>query len=327
MKKAVLGMFLMLLVSACSPSTDVTLEKTKDNFGVEVTVNKKGDMYTISPRKIHQVLPLRGHMPVLNNPEFVDVSAADGFLKADDLVMGLKVGTAVRAYPVKIMRWHPVVNDSMEAVPVFIAYDPISDMGVAYKRIVKMPGKDEEITLNTSDKMYNSNPLVKDAETKTTWSPHLGEAIFGRLAGRRLEELPLVVTSWDGWKKAYPSTQVLSIDTGHRRDYDKNIYEDYYRGQHLLFEVEHEDRRLPNKEYVFGVHAGGEAKAYPVKLLSKGTSFKDSIGEIDVTVSMDEFGIFSVVPEKDVKVSIRRLLWFAWIAFNPDTALYEAAKN
>jgi len=327
MKKAVLGIFLMLVVSACSPSLDTSSEKTVDNFGVEVKVNKKGDLYTISPRKVHQVLPLRGNVPALNKPKFVDIATADGFLKADDLVMGLKIGETVKAYPVKIMRWHPVVNDSFEAVPVFIAYDPVSDMGLAYRRIVKMPKKDQVVTFKASDKMYNSNPLVQDIETKTTWSPYLGEAILGRLAGRRLEELPVLITEWEGWKKVYPSTQVLSIDTGYRREYDKNVYEDYYRGNYLMFEVEHEDRRLPNKEPVYGVSAGKEAKAYPVNLLAKGMSFKDRIGGVDVTVAVDEFGIFSARPEGDARVSARRLLWFAWVAFNPETAIYEAARK
>lgn len=327
MKKALFYIFLIMVLSACSPDVDKSLEKTVDNFGTEVNVNKIGDLYTVPHRKIHQVLPLRGNVPALNNPKYVDIPTAEAFLNADDLVMGLKFGDTVKAYPVKIMRWHPVVNDSFEDVPVYVGYDPVSDLGLAYKRIVKMPNGDEKVTFKTSDKMYNSNPLVEDLETKTKWSPYLGEAILGRLAGRRLEELPVVITPWSDWKRAYPSTRVLSIDTGYKREYEKNVYEDYYRGNYLMFEVEYEDGRLFNKDRVYGVNVDGAVKAYPVKLLKRGMAFKDKVGAHFLNVSFDEFGIFSATAEVDAKVSVRKLFWFSWVAFNPETALYEAAKK
>ena len=298
-------------------------EKTVINFDKEVRVNKQGDLYTVPKRKIAQVLALRGNIPALTDPKFVSKEEGETFLKGDDVVIGLNRGGVIKAYPVKIMRWHQLVNEKIGDELTLVTYDPISDMAAGYIRKVL----NETVTFRVSDKAYNSNPLMEDKETKTKWSQFMGEAIFGRLAGQALEEFPLIMVSWEGWKRAFPGTKVLSIDTGHKREYDNNVYETYYKADYLLFEVENLDKRYNNKKHVYGVKTAGGQKAYPADLMTKSFRIEDEIGGIKVKVSVDENGIFSATLAEDgTPLPVRRPLWFAWAAFYPKTAFYEAAK-
>ncbi len=325
MKKYIIFATALLLFSGCTPSMNAgEEEKTVINFEKEVFVNKQGDLYTVPKRKIMQVLALRGNIPALNDAKFVSKEESASFLKGGDVIIGLNRGGVIKAYPVKILRWHQIVNEKIGDELILVSYDPISDMAAGYIRRVL----NETVTFRVSDKAYNSNPLLEDKETKTKWSQFMGTAIFGRLSGQVLEEFPLTMVTWDGWKKAFPSTEVLSIDTGHTREYDNNIYDDYYKADYLLFEVENLDKRYDNKKHVYGVKTAGGQKAYPADLMKKGFKLEDEIGGVKVSIAVDENGLFSaMLSEGGESLPVRRPLWFSWAAFYPKTELYDPAKK
>jgi hypothetical protein len=59
---------------------------------------------------------------------------ADGWLGDGDLVLSVRLGQRARAYPLRIMAWHQVVNDYLGDTPIIVSYCPISGAGVAYAR-------------------------------------------------------------------------------------------------------------------------------------------------------------------------------------------------
>jgi hypothetical protein len=125
-------------------------------------------------------------------------------------------------------------------------------------------------------------------------------AISGEMKGSKLAALPLVHTTWRDWRSRFPETDVLSTQTGHRRNYSKNPYAGYERQSRLYFPVSNEDRSYPRKTLVVGVEVAGQYKAYPFDELKKSpTSFTDNVGDMI-------------------------LYWFAWSAFHPDTQIYTA---
>ena len=61
----------------------------------------------------------------------------------------------------------------------------------------------------------------------------------------------MVTTTWGEWRRTHPETTVLSLDTGHRRDYAEGAaYRDYFATDRLMFEVPVTDDRLKNKDEV-----------------------------------------------------------------------------
>ncbi|MDT8316674.1 MAG: DUF3179 domain-containing (seleno)protein [bacterium] len=289
------------------------------NFGREVSVNNAGEFYTAPPWLISQVLPFRGNVPPITQPEFVSPSEADKYLKETDSVIGLNFKGIQKAYPVKILRWHIMLSDDIASEPFIIAYDPLSDMGVAYKRTIL----EKALTLKASDKVYNANPVLEDKETKSLWSLFTGEAIMGRLAAQTLEEVPVSVVAWSDWKNAHPDTEVLSINTGFNRDYEKNVYEKYYSHNLVLFDVQNKDERLKNKVKVFGIALDGAAKAYLPADLKRGTRISDTIGKVKININVDNNNIISALrADNGERVAVRNMFWYTWAAFNANTDIY-----
>ena len=61
--------------------------------------------------------PPKDGIPAILSPRFVPPDKAD-FLDDDDIVIGVTVGGEARAYPIKILNWHEVVNDTVNGVPI-----------------------------------------------------------------------------------------------------------------------------------------------------------------------------------------------------------------
>lgn len=323
MKQILKGLIILLgiqLLNGCSSPLSSDEEKEVNNLGVTVKVNRKGELYTVNPQKITVGLGFRGNVPPINSPEFISPGKISHFLADDEIVIGLDYKASQKAYPVKIMRWHQVVNDSVNEEPFIIAYDPLSNMAMAYSRVVL----EKTLDFKASDKIYNSNPILTDKITKTLWSQYTGEAIAGRLAGQKLKALQLHMTTWGEWQAQHPDTMVLSEKIGMNRNYNENQYDEYYSWNYLAFPVEHLDERLPLKETVYGIQLDGKARAYRADLLKKGATFTDEINGKQVLVTLNEKGIFSArLKDTEEALLTKQSLWFAWASFNPGTEIYK----
>lgn len=313
---------LILSVAGCNQGVSPEEEKTRNNFGVEVTVNPRGTLYTVHPSKITIALSYRGNIPPINNPKFVSAKEASSFLSGDENVVAVDYNGVRKAYPLKILRWLFVVNDKFGDEPVLLSYDPLSTLGMAYKRTVM----DHELYFKTSDKVYNSNPLLMD-ETKTLWSQYNGKAILGQLTGQKLEEINTHISTWEKWKTKFPDTQVLSINTGIDREYERNDYQNYYKATTLVFPIEHEDKRIPVKTIVYGIELDGKFKAYEESTLSAAGTITDTISNIPLELTLNSSGMVSAI-RKDTNqpLTVRRSFWYAWATFHPGTDLHEVAK-
>ncbi|MBM3140119.1 MAG: DUF3179 domain-containing protein, partial [Chloroflexi bacterium] len=206
------------------------------------------------------------------------------FLGAGDVVFGLVVDDEARAYPERILGWHPLVRDRVGGTNVIVslcvpcgsaaAYRATSSSGTAY-------------TIGTAGLVYRSRRLLYDDLTKSLWDPVAGAAIAGPLAasGVRLEPLPLLRTTWREWAERHPGTRVVSLDTGHVRDYAEGAATRLDRESAApLFPAGAVDGRMPAKERVLGLELGGEAKAYPLAALEAARVVHDRVGGRDVVL-------------------------------------------
>jgi hypothetical protein len=184
----------------------------------------------------------------ITKPAFITASKAT-FLTPEDRVVGVLINGRVRAYPLKILTWHQVVDDSIAGNPVAITYCPLTGSAMVYDRTL---GK-RLLVLETSDLLYDSNLLFYDEATKSLWSQIKGEAITGPLMGKRLYALPSIVTPWAVWKVYHPDTVVLNASVSDIQNFTRDATERYEQAPGVVLPVSTLDHRLPPKERVLGL--------------------------------------------------------------------------
>lgn len=184
-----------------------------------------------------------------------------------------------------------------------------------------------ELNFGVSGMLYKANVLMYDRQTESLWSQVRQEAVAGPLTGEELEALPSTLTTWDKWRKKYPNTEVLSIETGFSRDYSKDPYADYYESQKGLFSFFTPGPGEEEKALIVGVLLQGQAKAYPLKDLRQKKIITDSLGGQQV--------ILSYKPETD-QISIQNgngdklvplvLYWFVWKGMYTNSEIYSVQE-
>ncbi|MBI3156197.1 MAG: DUF3179 domain-containing protein [Burkholderiales bacterium] len=264
--------------------------------------------------------PPRDGIPAIDRPRFVD--AARSGLRDDDRVLGLVRGGIARAYPVRILNWHEIVNDRLGDDAVAVTYCPLCGTGMAFD--ARVGGG--VASFGVSGLLYNSDVLLYDRGTESLWSQIMARAVAGTLKGTALQPLPLTHTSWAGWRQRHPRGEVLSTDTGHQRDYDRDPYASYAASPALMFDVQHRDERLPAKAWVLGLTVGGEAKAYPFDLLAQRVGpdgrLDDRVGGRRVRIRYDAAQRSAEAFDAEGRaLPAVAAFWFAWVAFHPRTQL------
>ncbi|PWQ96204.1 DUF3179 domain-containing protein [Leucothrix arctica] len=264
--------------------------------------------------------PPRDGIPSIDKPVFVSASQAK-FMQPKDRVIGITVNGESRAYPINILNWHEIVNDTIQGRPVSVTYCPLCGTGIVYEG--NQGGR--TLKLGVSGLLYNSDVLLYDRQTETLWSQILSKGISGPLKGQKLTMIESSQTRWSKWLKQHPNTKVLSTQTGYSRDYRSSPYGNYDNNTNLYFPVSRESRRYHPKERVLGITINGKTKAYPFKELAKlgTTQLKDTFQGQALTINFD-------VPNRDGNirdaagrpVELVNGFWFAWYAFHQQTAVF-----
>ncbi|ESQ16490.1 MAG: hypothetical protein N838_26240 [Thiohalocapsa sp. PB-PSB1] len=268
--------------------------------------------------------PVRDGIPSIDAPKFVPAHDAD-FLDAEDRVLGLIRNGQARAYPIRIMNWHEIVNDRLGGTPIAVTYCPLCGTGVAFRA----QAGSQELGFGVSGLLYNSDMLLYDRDTESLWSQIKKQAITGPMKGRRLEMLPLTHTNWRAWLREHPGTEVLSTDTGYRRDYTRYPYGGYETERGLYFPVSAKSRRFHPKERVLGIEVNGVHKAYPFAELSKtGGEIRDLVGDKEILIRFDWANDSArALDTAGNQLPAMTAFWFAWFAFHPDTQVFEAKRG
>ncbi|WP_233578694.1 DUF3179 domain-containing protein [Tautonia sociabilis] len=276
---------------------------------------------TIPREEIRAGGPPKDGIPALTDPEFIAADRAQ-YLRPDDRVAGVVIGGDARAYPLRILTWHEVVNDTIQGVPVVVSYCPLCDSVAAFDR--RTPEGVKEF--GVSGLLYNSNVLMYDrgGRSEGLWSQLKAEAVSGPQAGQPLRALPVELTTWRDWRARHPDTTVLSARTGHPRDYRADPYRGYLDRPGLMFPARPTSDLLPEKAKVLGVWSDGAAKAYPLAAFAdrrEPTLVKDEVAGRKLTLRYDPRSESLRVVEADEGLRWMYSLWFAWYAFHPETEI------
>lgn len=267
----------------------------------------------------------RDGIPSINKPKFVDVHGAK-FLRDRDRVLGVYRNGIAKAYPIRILDRHEVVNDRFGDEPITVTYCPLCFSGMSFMS----QARDAPLTFGVSGLLYNSDVLLYDHQTESLWSQIRSQAISGPLQGASITPIPTAHTTWRDWRDRHPDTLVLSTDTGFRISYANSPYRDYQRTGQLMFPVSNRDGRYRNKELVLGVRIDGTQKAYPFEELRKHdrTSFSDAIGDEKVTIEWFEDDMYArILDSRGKEIPSVIVYWFAWYAFHPETDVFQAGSG
>lgn len=247
----------------------------------------------------------RDAIPAIVEPAFgsdwsgVEVEVRDEFgqrvatprLAPGDRVIGIERGGEARAYPLRALNWHEVVNDRLSG-PLLVTFCPLCGSAIVAVRTID----GRETIFGVSGLLWHSNLVLYDRETDSLWSQVAATAIRGPATGTTLQLLPSTLTTWETWREAHPDTQVLrpppesNTVVGREngtRNYTLNPYGGYETNSQIRLDtVTVETSPLHPKTQVLGIAAGDAARAYPFPLVEKEQVINDEVGGLPVVVAL-----------------------------------------
>ena len=264
--------------------------------------------------------PPRDGIPAIDRPRFIPAEQVD-FLRDEDVVISFTSGGTTRAYPLRILVWHEIVNDKLGEEAIAVTYCPLCGTAMVFDR--RIAG--HTLNFGVSGLLYQSDVLMYDRETESLWSQLKMQCVSGPLVETQLSWLPSEHLTWRRWRQKYLQGEVLSTNTGYERDYTQQPYKGYEENPKTVVPVPHHRKELPNKEWVVGVIVGNQAKAYPVTALPPNNqAVTDLVAGQALKVSYDRAGKRPSVVRADSGEAVPYVMayWFAWQAFHPETGLW-----
>ena len=203
----------------------------------------------------------RDTIPALDFPPFTPIEQVRGHLDDDDLVLGVVVEGDARAYPLRVMAAHEVVNDEIGGKPVVVTFCPLCFTGVAYDRRVDGDTR----SFGVSGFLLNSSLVMFDRERETLWSQVTGTALNGQEKGATLSRVAALQTEFSTWIDLHPDTLVLDVPAlGGDDRYPAGRFESYFSSSAAgLIPLTVRDD-LPQKALVAGVLVEGMPIAFEI---------------------------------------------------------------
>ena len=258
--------------------------------------------FSVDPSKIFDGGPGPDGIAPLEAPKFTQnfnvFSVAPG-----ELVVGIKIGDDVRAYPHEILDWHEIVNDQFlidgQIERVTLSYCPLTGSAMLWQAFMEPVDK----TFGTSGFLYQSNLVLYDRDTRSLWSQMLEQAVFGPRLLSIPDKLQVVETTWATWLQMYPETMLMTDQTGFSSPYGIYPYGSFKTDNSLLFPVDNAfDSRLHRKTRVLGINVGTASKVYPIDTFSGGVGVvNEKVGSMDVIAVGSAIQNFAVVFNRELE--------------------------
>ncbi len=177
---------------------------------------------TIELSEIRSGGPPKDGIPAIDDPQFVPVAEATD-LTPTEPVIALSLRGDARAYPLRILTWHEIVNDTVGAIPVAVTYCPLCNAAIAFER----QANGRLLDFGTTGKLRHSDLVMYDRQTESWWQQYTGTAIVGQLAGLELKMLPVRIEAFERFQHRHPDGRVLIPNDPGQRPYGANPYVGY----------------------------------------------------------------------------------------------------
>jgi len=238
----------------------------------------------------------KDRIPAITDPQFgpdwsdVEVDDKSLSLADGDEVIGVSRNGNARAYPLRILDWHEIVNDTLGG-PLLVTFCPLCGSGMTAERRVD----GQETFFGVSGLLFKNDLVMYDDATDSRWSQIMATAIQGSQTGETLTLVPSSLTTWGEWRQDHPDTEVLlpppasdTITGAPPRNYGTEPYAGYEDSRRIGIGGTNLDDRLHPKTWVIGVADGDVVRAYPVPAVRKAGVVNDTVGSLPVVVSATE---------------------------------------
>ena len=222
--------------------------------------------------------PPKDGIPPIDDPKFKPVKEITD-LEPQEPVIGLELGGEARAYPLRILMWHEIVNDEIGGVPVAVTYCPLCNTAIAFDRRLG----DTVLSFGTTGKLRHSDLVMYDRQSESWWQQFTGEAIVGAHTGTELNIIPARLESFALFRERHPDGHVLVPGNPRLRPYGQNPYVGYdSSGRPFLYRGDLPEGIEPMARVVV-VNVEGEPHAVTLELLRQKRTMK--IGDVELTWS------------------------------------------
>ncbi|MGB3544494.1 DUF3179 domain-containing protein [Rubrivirga sp.] len=240
---------------------------------------------TIDLAELQSGGPPKDGIPALDAPRFVSADQASSWLADREPVVLLRIEDEAKVYPLQILTWHEIVNDSLAGVPVAVTFCPLCYSAVALDRRIEGEDGPQTLSLGVSGLLRFSDMVMYDRQTETLWQQFTGEAIVGDLVGTDLRVLPAQIVSFAQAQDDAPAALVLSRETGYDRDYGRNPYVGYDDiGRSPLFYRGETGGGLVPMERIVAVEVEDAFRAYPASVTRERVVLEDDLGGVPIVV-------------------------------------------
>lgn len=268
--------------------------------------------------------PARDRIQSVDAPTFVPPGEAP-WAPPPVAAIGVAIGGEARAYPVHLLEYHQVVNDTLGGVPIVVTFDPLTGISAVWKRTVSRNGGTEVLTFGVSGLLYREQFLLYDRQTESLWAQYEGKAVAGALTATTLERVSSRQEPVGAWVSRHPGTKILERPAPKKIDYRHSPYQEYWVSEAVAVPVRASDDRYHPKEVVLGVEVDGKRRAYLGSILTAaGGRVVDTFEGQKIRIQYDtNLGLFMFEAPEGVRVT--DAYWFAWKSLHPDTEIWNDA--
>lgn len=281
----------------------------------KTTLNTALDISTINlDTEIAQVGTDFNSIPAVYSPKFTNYDEINNCVGDNEEVIVLEANNTVKIYPRKILANHLAVNDLLVGTPVLITYSGMSNSYAVYVREYK----NEIMTFGVTGLVYKNNDLLYDFKSDSMWSQFDGKSRVGALTGAQLQTHDFILTTYAEAKKQYPEAEVLSFDTGYRRNYSLDSYSGFGDIQTVVSPVLNKSQKLELKQEVIGFIDNGRSYVLPASSLKDG-KYSTEIAGKEIKVTHKDSQYFVTIDNKQIQPI--RAYWYVWYDFYPETLI------
>jgi len=170
--------------------------------------------------------PPKDGIPAIDDPEFLRAGSERRIGDREPVITVEIDGAVPRAYPIRYLTWHEIVNDRIGGIPVAVTFCPLCNSGMTFDR--RVGGR--VLSFGVSGKLRHSDMIMYDRETQSWWQQAVGRAIVGDLTGTELHSLPSWMESWEAFRSRNPQGRVMA-EPEYDRAYGRNPYAGYDSAQ------------------------------------------------------------------------------------------------
>lgn len=266
----------------------------------------------------------RDPLPALTAPSRVPAKGA-AFPPKNDLVVEVVVDGRAVAYPVSVLTYHGVVNDTIGGAPVAVWHDAISNGLAVFRRDVQSrKGDAPACEFRLSGLLVRGSASLYDAKSLALFSPLDGEGVTGDYAAAALTFLPFRVTTFGDFIAVHPDGETLARPEGTTFDYSVNPFAGYQSDASFVYMKVTDDARLPPKTVGVGVAAGDEAYFLPFGvMLDENKSVMTINGPFEAALTADKT---LYVKQSPPGATVAQAYFANWVAAHPQSKVTLAVE-